>query len=546
MNHAEREIKGSYMGSNVVMLLLASVLFVGSAQAQVTPQPSQAPLPLPRPAKKAARTPRAQSTTDVKVAAPQVVTILHRLSGLKLLGWMIRDDRDFKAIAQLDEAFKLMSDVHTNVIAGLALDDGKTVVAWLPEVEAEMPPPWTLFAPKAWSVPDIATPTLPAPTTPAPDPLPFKEATAQTPDLTVIASGGKRFLAHYVGLDAASGLSILKLDEKSPLPILNMKGVDVIVGQRLRLFAPEPAVASTFGGRISVRVGETDGTIIGVTHAPSGRIYRLKIKAARLSPANIGGIAVNESGETVGIVDRIDRFEASIVPASQIRKAARRVLTRQSSVPRPWLGVSGEPVASVDPQRLKVNGWKDFQAAALTQERSGIFLTAVVPNSPAAEAELRPGDVILSVNGEHVRNAEDFSWFLEDAGPGGEVNFTVMHPGQNNTEAVSLKLSDAMDSAFFPKNVAMTRRAFSRDSLPEWGIEAVTLRPPVAARFGGNGGLLVVFVQPGSEASKAGLQPGDLIESITKAAAKTTKESVSLKVVRAKQRLTFLLERAQQ
>jgi S1-C subfamily serine protease len=542
MNHVEREIKGSYMSSSLVMLLLGTVLFVGSAHAQVTPQPSQAPLTPP--AKKPARTPRAQSTTEVKVAAPQVVTILHRLSGLKLLGLMARDDRELKAIAQLDDAFKLMSDVHTNVIAGLALDDGKTVVAWLPEVEAEMPLPSTFFSPHAWPAPDAPSPKLPAPTTRSPAPLPFREGNAQTPDLTVVMSGGKRFLAHYVGLDAASGLSVLKLDD-SPLPTFDLKGEDVTMGQRLRLFAPEPAGASTFGGRISVRVGETEGRITGVTQAPSGGIYKLKAKAARLSPANIGGVAVNESGETVGIVNRIYRGEASIVPASQIRKAARRVLTRQSSVPRPWLGVSGEPFASVDPQQLKVNGWKEFQAAPLIQERSGIFLTAVVPNSPAAEAELRPGDVILTVNGEHVRNAEDFSWFLEDAGPGGEVNFTVMHPGQSNTEAISLKLSDAMDSAFFPKKVAMTRRAFSRDSLPEWGIEAVTLRPPVAARFGANSGLLVVFVQPGSEASKAGLQPGDLIKSITKIA-KNTQESVSLEVVRAKQRLTFLLERAQQ
>ena len=45
-----------------------------------------------------------------------------------------------QAIAALDSAFNLMDDVHTNVIAGLAMDDGETIAAWLPEAEVEFGP----------------------------------------------------------------------------------------------------------------------------------------------------------------------------------------------------------------------------------------------------------------------------------------------------------------------------------------------------------------------------------------------------------------------
>ena len=71
--------------------------------------------------------------------APQVVTILHKLNGLKLFRLLVRSN-ELAAIANLDKAFQVEAEIHTNVIAGLALDDGRTIAVWLPEAEAEMPP----------------------------------------------------------------------------------------------------------------------------------------------------------------------------------------------------------------------------------------------------------------------------------------------------------------------------------------------------------------------------------------------------------------------
>src|SRR5437667_8895582 len=111
--------------------------------------------------------------------APQVVTILHRLNGLKVFRLLLRSSQQFGAIANLDEAFQIAGEVHTNVIAGLTLDDGQTIAAWLPEAEAEMPPPPIPLAPKspvasragataaqaamAGSVPDMSAMSIPSP-----------------------------------------------------------------------------------------------------------------------------------------------------------------------------------------------------------------------------------------------------------------------------------------------------------------------------------------------------------------------------------------------
>src|SRR3984893_2343152 len=72
--------------------------------------------------------------------APQVVTIVHRLNGLKMFRLLLRAGEQVQAIAGLNDAFKFTDDVHTNVIADLAMDDGQTIFAWLPEAEVELGP----------------------------------------------------------------------------------------------------------------------------------------------------------------------------------------------------------------------------------------------------------------------------------------------------------------------------------------------------------------------------------------------------------------------
>ena len=136
--------------------LLTFALVGGLAWFQTGAQTpaSQQPIP-PQPPK--GQEPR-RPTTSTRVnpvivqsgpAAPQVVTIVHRLNGLKVFRLLLRSGEQYGTIANIDDAFKIAGDVHTNVIAGLTLDDGQTIAAWLPEAEAEMPPPPVPSAPKA-------------------------------------------------------------------------------------------------------------------------------------------------------------------------------------------------------------------------------------------------------------------------------------------------------------------------------------------------------------------------------------------------------------
>src|SRR6266498_763778 len=524
-------------------LIAGSIGLAASALGQVPPPPTT-------PVKKPALPPRPAGPITVETAptAPQVVTVLHRLNGLKLFRLMARKNQPLMAIAQLDEAFKIMGDVHTNVIAGLALNDGETVVARLPEVEAEL---GSLLIP--YALDPLSAGGLDA--LPVPPKAKASSAVAASvqastnkrfdePDVTVIARDGRRFMARYVGLDGVTGLSVLKLVNKSSLPAVEAKIEAIRVGQHLRLFGPEPMPPNAVSGSVSVRAGETEGTITNVLQAPSGGVSQMKLRSARLTQANIGGIAVNDAGETVGIVDNIDKGEANLLSTVQIRNAARRVLARQSSVPKPWLGVSGEPIATLATDNLLNSGWGESQAMALTQARYGILLTSVAPNSPAALAALRSGDIILRVNGEDIRTAEDFSWLLAEAGPEGSVSFAVMRPGQNTAETVNLKLSSAFSPAFPAKVARGTTSPWFKDRLlVAEGIETVALRPAVAVRLGANGGLLVIHVEPETDAFNAGLRSGDVIQAINGQKISTNAASFALTPGRD---LTFELVRGRQ
>lgn len=310
-------------------------------------------------------------------------------------------------------------------------------------------------------------------------------------------------------------------------------------------FGPEPIAKAGLrtGGTIYARIGETEGTVAELARSPSGAISRVKIKSAKLSTANIGGVAVNEAGETVGIVDSVEDGEASVVPSAIIRTAAKRILDRQASVPRPWLGVRGAPVGTLELDQFLLKGWEREGARSLAEARRGIMLTSVAPGSPAAIAALRPGDVILSVNQEDVRSADDFSWLLEEVEPGRSVNFTILRPGKTAPEGVEITLSESPDPFFEWRTLegpagnllspdasnSFTRpfvKSFPR-SLIAQGIETIALKPQVAVRFGANEGLLVIYVQPSTSAYKAGLRPGDLIEAIDGTLISATSEPVS-------------------
>src|SRR5207237_9242780 len=84
-----------------------------------------------------------------------------------------------------------------------------------------------------------------------------------------------------------------------------------------------------------VKLGRLNATVAEVVRNENGAPQKLKVRGDKLSPDVIGGVACDQVGTTIGIVESIEDNKATIASADVIRAATRRVLDRQGSVRRP-------------------------------------------------------------------------------------------------------------------------------------------------------------------------------------------------------------------
>jgi len=140
-------------------------------------------------------------------------------------------------------------------------------------------------------------------------------------------------------------------------------------------------------------------------------------------------------------------------------------------------------------------------------------LTSVLPGTPAAFANLHPGDIILRVNDKEVKGAEEFSQLLAKAGSGEDVLFTIERPRTDKPFKLEVTLGGAFQPNFEWKFEMPEMPKIKMGGLKNLGVECVSLSPKSAPKWGGSG-VLVVDVEPESAAARAGLKEGDVIESI--------------------------------
>ena len=408
------------------------------APSPVPPAPAQAPAaPVP-----AARPPVPRRAPVPVVAPPrEVVTVVHRLSGWKLLAWLATSGPPALVLEELPT----LSDSHTNIVAGYVYGNGRNVVARLPQAEVE----WEAFG-----------------ATQAP-PSFFAQTGGQVkaePEYTLVTSEGKRVEAKLVGLDSSTGLALLEAGESLlPAGPVGDEGDtnDPTVGQRVHLYAPiaaeaPPAPAArpappappapSASGDIYVGIDQKEGRLTRLFRTPSGRLSSVAVSAS-VSPEWVGAVAANELGEVVGIVSQSREGETRVLPVAAVREACERVLKLRGTVPQPWFGARGDAAAQAPLKFWTDYDWKPEAARAFIERRQGVILTSVAPGTPAALAGLRPGDLITSVGPRDVRSNEDFSMTLKEAGVGSVVDLTVWRALTPEPLKLSVELKGAKNPA---------------------------------------------------------------------------------------------------
>jgi S1-C subfamily serine protease len=495
----------------------------------------------------------------------QVVSVVRRLSGPRVLSLLRRSGTQ---VEPADEELLFERTATTNIIAGLALGDGQTVAVLLPKAETELyswrsvpditisgnakrknaaplPPPQPLPLPKLG--PEVVQPPRPGVYNVAPAPFPRDN------ELTVMAKSGLRLSGRYGGVDGGTGLSFIRVTGVPTQAVRDADESTLVEGQRLRVLSPAASPAWSTGqggnGSLLVQIAEIPARLSGLIRSPNGRLSAMTITSPQLSAASIGGVVINDRGQTVGLVEKTGETSAAVIPVGVVRSAAARTLAGTPPAQRPWLGVRGEALWSVKNAKLEEFGWSSSGANTLIRQPRGILLTSVIPGTPAANAKLLPGDVILSVNGEEIRSNEDLSALLSKAKVNALINLDLMRPNEARALAVSLKPTQVFDpvgATIFAEHLAAND--VGGTGFKQLGIETLVISEHMASRLGAKGGLFVLNVQPGGQAFKSGLLGEDVIESVNgepagAAGAMTFREGteITLTVVRGMNRFNLVV-----
>jgi serine protease Do len=350
---------------------------------------------------------------------------------------------------------------------------------------------------------------------------------AKADEIKVLLNDKREFAGKIVGTDPKTDLAVVKINATG-LPNIPWGDSDKLeVGEYVLAIGNPFALNSTVTLGIVSAVGRAN---VGIAD------YEDFIQTdAAINPGNSGGAMVNTRGELVGINTAI--FSRSggymgigfAVPANMARTVMDSLI-KSGKVVRGWLGVS---IQEVTPDLAKQFG--------LT-EAKGALVSEVLPDSPAAAAGLKSGDVILGFNGKRIDSPGTLRNTVAATAVGSKVKIEAWR--DKKTVTAQAKITEQ------PKEIAeVGDESASGDGAQTAlaGVEVRALTPDIAGQLNlpkGATGVVVSGVAPGSAAEAAGLQPGDVITEIGKDAVRNLadfkrasgklkkKESVLIKLIR--------------
>ena len=282
---------------------------------------------------------------------------------------------------------------------------------------------------------------------------------------------GRSFEADVVGAEPDFDLAVLRLKNASNVPSVRMgDSSDLMPGESVI------AIGNPFGFSHTVTTGVISALDRSIA-SDEGIITDLIQTDAAINPGNSGGPLLNILGELIGINTAIDARAEGIgfaIPVNKARAVVDAIL-EQGHVTPSWLGVLGQ---DVDPRA----------ARALGLPRPEGLLVTECP----VKGEMKPGDVILALNGQPVADRAAYLSLLRNRQPGELVRADIVRRGKTIT--LSLKALPFSDK--------------EADRLAErrWGVV-----PGKAAGLRGMGGLYIASIRESSPAHRLGLRPGDIL-----------------------------------
>ncbi|UZK65645.1 Do family serine endopeptidase [Sphingomonas sp. M1-B02] len=326
--------------------------------------------------------------------------------------------------------------------------------------------------------------------------------------ITVTLADRKEYKAKLIGRDVPSDLAVLKI-EGTNLPFVRFGD-----SRQTRVGDWVVAIGNPFGLGGSVTAG-----IVSATHRVTGQggaYDRFLQTDASINRGNSGGPMFDLAGNVIGINSQILSPTGGnvgigfAIPAEQAKPVIDTLMTGKA-LQRGYLGVGPQPIT------------EDIAEALGVPKGRGELIRSVEPGEPAAKAGIRQGDVIVALGGKEVTPDQTLSYLSANLAPGARVPVELIRDGKRQTVTIVMgtRPPEEQLAQFDPEDDA-TGPGPSGSQGPgaaSLGVAVTPLTAQIARSIGVDPttkGVVVLQVDPGSDAAGKGLRRGDVIASINR------------------------------
>ena len=305
--------------------------------------------------------------------------------------------------------------------------------------------------------------------------------------VTIVLNDRRELDATVVGSDERTDVALLKVQGAS-FPELRTGNVD-----QLRVGEPVLAIGSPFGFDYSASAGIVSAKMRNMMGETSVPFIQTDVA---LNPGNSGGPLFNQRGEVVGVNSRIFSGTGGYMGLSfsipiDVAMDVADQLKRNGKVTRSYLGVSLQDIDRNLAESYKLS------------KPEGSLITQVAPNSPAARAGLRAGDVILKYNGTPISRTSELLNYLNRSVPNQSIQLEVLRDDKRRN--ITATVSTAPDDTPAKNNPDTAAKG------PVLGVSIRDLSVAEQRQLDIKGGVLIQEVRRGGSAAQARIMPGDVI-----------------------------------
>ena len=304
----------------------------------------------------------------------------------------------------------------------------------------------------------------------------------------------KQVSATLLGQDKETDLALIRLDMKSvgeqPLPVARFADSDKVTEGQFVM-----ALGAPFGFTRSISLGILSNTQRYIGFRTMYK-YNLWLQTdAAINPGNSGGPLVDTHGRIVAI-NTLGLWVGSMgfsIPANEVKKIVAR-LKKGKKVVRAWTG-------------LELQALKDFDSNTFIDSDDGVLVKGVEKDSPAQQAGLTTGDILLAINGEkvhgtYVEQLPHIRWGLADLPAGKPVSVAVRRAGELRTVALTPVLKGEVEGKDFDcRRWNMTVKGITKHATP-------------SLHFYRTKGVFIHAVRHPGNAAEAGLSSNDILLKI--------------------------------